>query len=278
MVIAYNETTVAAEPISAGVARKRLLTDDRVKGTSVLLDRLTLAAGATMQFDLSANALAWFQVLDGEATFKALYTDRLSDVNSVVLPPRFNATLSTKNGTSLLYAEIPDVARVDPRYSTKVPLFIVTEWAREPVFASEHDARKRVSLVTSEIGSTTAIKVEMVIYPPNSISPDCHHEGADTFMYILTGRGTAWANKQPSSVRPGDLIYFPDRERHYLKAADGGEMRFLEFHVPGEFKTVWADPSKISAWLLTDRDIQGRETALDAKLRHAFRFVFPWVN
>ena len=73
------------------------------------------------------------------------------------------------------------------------------------------------------------------------MAPNYHHEGAETFIYVMSGRGTAWANEQPFSVRQGDLLYFPDRERHHLKAEDAGELRFLEIYVPGEFKTVWAD-------------------------------------
>jgi mannose-6-phosphate isomerase-like protein (cupin superfamily) len=278
MVIAFNETTVATQPFGTGVARQRLLTDERVKGTRVLLDRLTLAAGAMMRFDLSAKSLAWLHLLEGEATFKSLYTDRMSDTHSAFLPPTINATLSTANGVSLLYAEIPDAGRLDPGFSAHNPLFVVTQWNREPVLQSEHDARKRVPLVTQDICGTAALKVDMVIYPPGSKSPRYHHEGANTFMYVLSGRGTVWANEQPISVQQGDLIYFPDRERHNLEAADNGELRFLEFYVPGEFKTVWADPSKISAWRSTDRDIHGRETLLDENERRAFRFVFPFAR
>src|SRR5437870_5427600 len=57
MVVAFNETSVAAQPIDAGVARQRLLTPERVKDTSVLLDRFTLAAGASVRFEPSATSL-----------------------------------------------------------------------------------------------------------------------------------------------------------------------------------------------------------------------------
>jgi len=40
MVIAFNETTAAAQPTDPSVVRQKLLTDERVKDTRVLLDRL----------------------------------------------------------------------------------------------------------------------------------------------------------------------------------------------------------------------------------------------
>jgi len=272
----FNEAARAAKPTDIGVTRQRL-TVERAKSASVLLERITLAPGGTMQFNVSPKSLAWMQVLDGSATFHAYYTDRMTDVNSAFLPPGFNATLTTSKGAALLHAEVPDFMQVHPGSKIECPLFIVTDWTREAVLASEHDARKRVPLVTPEMCDTTAIKVEMVIFPPGSRAPECHHEGADTFMYVVAGHGTAMANGPPYPVKPGDLIYCPDRERHALKAADDGEMRFVEFHVPAEFQTVWADPSNISAWLATHRDIHGFETAIDEKTRKTFRFVFPWV-
>jgi quercetin dioxygenase-like cupin family protein len=273
MVIAFNETTVAAQPIDNGVVWQRLLTDNRVKDTSVLLDRLTLAAGATVQFEPSAKSLGWLQLLEGEATLKSLETDRMSDSSFVILPPGFNVTLSTSKGATLLYAEIMDAGRFDPGFLTSPPLFMVIDWTREPVFDSEHDARKRVSLVNPEVNGTAAIKVDMAIYPPGSTSPNHHNEGADAFMYFLSGRGTAWANEQPFPVRQGDLVCFPNGERHCLKAADDSEIRILQFSVPGKFKTVWADPRNISAWRSTGRDIHGGETALDERVRDAYGHI-----
>ncbi len=260
--------------MGTGVARQRLLTDERVNGTKILLDRLKLKAGATMPFDISAKSLAWLQLLEGEATLKAFYTDRMSNTNSVLLPPGFKSTLSTGNGATLLYAEIPDVARLDPGFSANSPLFMVVDWMREPVLESEHDLRKRISLVTPNICATAALKIDIVIYPAGSMSPSYHHEGADTFIYVLSGRGTAWANEKPIPMQQGDLIYFPDGEQHYLKGISNGELRFLQFYVPGGFKTVWADPNKISAWRSTNRDIHGHETALDERERIVYRYIF----
>jgi len=56
----------------------------------------------------------------------------LSDRHSVFLPPAFDAALSTECGVSLLRAELPDAGRFDPEFSTKQPLFSVSDWTREP--------------------------------------------------------------------------------------------------------------------------------------------------
>jgi uncharacterized cupin superfamily protein len=73
--------------------------------------------------------------------------------------------------------------------------------AREPVFKAKSDRRMRVALVSPELCQTAAIKIQMVIYPPGSTASSYHHEGAASFMYILSGRGEAWANGQRTKGR-----------------------------------------------------------------------------
>ncbi len=280
MASTFNETTVATLRTEAGVTRQRLLKSERVKGTHLLLDRIALQAGAKMEFNLPAKSFAWLQMLDGEATFKAYYTDQMMDSFSVLLPPGFPATLTTVKGATLIYTEINDAVPLDPDFLSHPPLFQVMDWQREPVFVCEHDARMRISLVNPKICGTNAVRVDMVIYPAGSIAPNYQHVGADSFMYVVSGYGTGITNEGSFPVQQGDVIHFPDREWHYLKSADKTEMRFLEFYVPGDFKTVWADPSRISAWLSTHRDLQNRETEEDERERIVFRHVFgnPWTR
>ena len=270
MVVKVNEKSVAAEPMNVGVARQRLLTPARVDNVDVLLDRLTLAAGVSTRFEPSAKSLVWLHLLKGEAKLEALYRERLSDTHSAFLPPGFPATISTHDTASLLYVEIPDAGRLDKGFSNTTPLFTVINWTREPVFKSKSDGRMRVALVSPELCQTAAIKIQMVIYPPGSTASSYHHEDAASFMYILSGRGEAWANGERLPIQPGDVVYFRARERHHLKAADDSELRFLGVHAPGEFKTIWADPSKASGWISTELDINGYLPAEEERERRAF--------
>jgi quercetin dioxygenase-like cupin family protein len=194
----------------------------------------------------------------------------LSDAHSAFLPPGFPATISTHDAASLLYVEIPDAGRLDKGFSNTTPLFTVINWTRKPVFKSKSDGRMRVALVSPELCQTAAIKIQMVIYPPGSTTSSYHHEGAVSFMYILSGRGEAWTNGQRLPIQPGDVVYFRARERHHLNAADDSELRFLVFYAPGEFRTIWADPSKASAWISTERDINGYPPEQDERERRAF--------
>jgi hypothetical protein len=221
-VIVFNNTAVASNPAAGpGAVRRTLLTDENVEETGIRFDCLTLAADASFRFEPSARSMVWFQVLEGDAKLRTYYTDGLSDRHSVFLPPAFDATLSTERlqgfwrrfihqenarGVSLLRAELPDAKWFDPEFSTKQPLFTVSDWTREPVLQCKNDGRKRVPLVTAETCQTAAIKVQMVIYPPGTKSPRYRHEGAQSFIYLLSGRGTAVTHDQSLWVRKGSLM------------------------------------------------------------------------
>ena len=272
----FNEADVAAEPAGKSSSRQRLLTAARVPGSGIRLDRLTLASSGAMGLTVPATSVAWIQPLAGETLLA--HGDRretLTDAHIAFLPPGFAASLSSAAGAALLYGEIPDAARLDAGFAHNPPPFRLADWTREPVLDSEHDARKRIYLVTPKLFGTKAVKGEMIIYPPGTAAANHHHEGAEHFMYVLRGRGTVYANEKPFPVRKGDVIYYPDRERHYLEAAKDEELVFAEFFAPAEFKTIWVNASEVCAWLPTGRDIRGRQPAREIKAHSSAEVLSP---
>jgi quercetin dioxygenase-like cupin family protein len=276
MATIFNESGIAAEPAERGAARQHLLTEKRVSGTRILLDRLTLAPGGEASLAVPAQGLAWFQMLQGEAVL-AHDGERqaLTDAHVAFLPPSYAATISSSRGAVLLYGEIPDAVSLDPALAKNPPGFRAVDWTREPVLDSEHDARKRIYLVTPKLFGTKAVKGEMIIYPPGTAAANHHHVGAEHFMVVLRGRGTVYANEKPFPVRKGDVIYYPDLERHYLEAATDEELVFAEFFAPGEFKTVWVDESQICTWRPTGRDIRGQTPAREIKAHSSAEVLSP---
>ena len=276
MATIFNESVIAAEPTKTGTARQRLLTEERVSGTRILLDRLTLAAGGEARLMVPAQGIAWFQMLEGEAVLAHGESRQpLTDAHVAFLPPSYSATISSSRGAVLLYGEIPNAASLDSGLAKNPPGFRAVDWTREPVLDSEHDSRKRIYLVTPKLFGTKAVKGEMIIYPPGTAAANHHHVGAEHFMVVLRGRGTVYANEKPFTVRKGDVIYYPDLERHYLEAAPDEELVFAEFFAPGEFKTVWVDESQICTWRPTGRDIRGQTPAREIKAHSSAEVLSP---
>jgi len=276
MAISFNERAVEPEAFGVNAWRQRLLTEARVKGTKALLDRWTLGPGAAIELGLGERDLAWFQLLEGEATLSGeAGSQTLTPSQVAFLPPGFRGTLAAHAEAVVLYAEVPDAARYDPRLVSEPPQLRIVDWTREPVLDSEHDARKRIYLATPKLFGTKAIKGEMIIYPAGTEGSNHHHEGAEHFMYVLAGSGTVWANEQPFNVKKGDLIWYADRERHYLKSDPREEMRFVEYFVPGECTTVWAPGASVCTWQPSDKDIRGGTPAREIAKHSSGDFATP---
>jgi quercetin dioxygenase-like cupin family protein len=275
MATIFNESTIVPAPSGNGASRQALLTGGRVPGTHILLDRVVLAPHGELCLQVPPRGLAWFQLLQGQARLHEHNGSTLTDAHVVFLPPGFSATVSSPDGAAVLYGEIPDAASLDPELLKNPPAFRVVDWTREPVLDSEHDARKRIYLVTPKLFGTKAVKGEMIIYPPGTAAANHHHEGAEHFMYVLRGRGTVYANERRFSVRQGDVIYYPEGERHYLEAAFDQEMVFVEYFAPGEFKTIWVDESQVCTWRPTGRDIRGQKPAREIKGHSSAEVLSP---
>ncbi len=260
MAIIINESSITALPTSAKVRRQPLLCAHHTQDGKVLLDRVSVDPGGTHTLTVKATDLAWIQILDGGATLA--HGGAANDLNRahiVFLPPGFGGTLTAPAGVELLHATVPHAARFDAAFASTPPQLNIIDWTQEPVLDSEHDARKRIYVATPKLFGTKAIKGEMIIYPPGTQAANHHHEGAEHFMYVLKGRGTAFANESPIPVRRGDLIYYGDHERHYLRSEGDEEMAFVEFFVPGVYKTVWAPGAPVCTWTPTGRSIRGEK-------------------
>ncbi len=266
MATTFNESAVEQEAIAGGALRQRLLHSGRVPDTRVLLDRIVLEPGASLEMHTRRADVGWLQVLEGNPVLEHEADRRtLGSTDLVFLPPGCEARVSSRSSAVLLCAQVPDAVRFDPALERNPPPLKIVDWAREPVLASQHDARKRIYVATPKLFGTKAIKGEIIIYPPGTQAPDHHHEGAEHFMYVLQGRGTAYADDAPIALRKGDLIYYGECERHHLISDGGEDMVFVEFFVPGQYRTVWSPGASVCTWNPTGRTVSGGAPAREIK-------------
>ena len=257
MAIHFNQSTIAPIGTEDGVARQPLLNRQRVPDILFELDRLTVPRGGRKVLAIAPDELAWFQMITGTA-FMAERRLPVAANHVGLLPPGFEGTLVSEEGATLLLALVPQVERLDPAIGADPPPFRLIDWQDEPLLQSEHDARKRIYIVTPKMFGTRAIRGEMIIYPPGTQCPLHHHEGGAHFMFFLAGQGACYAGAdQVMAVRPGDAIYYRNREPHWVKGGTDGDLIFSEFFVPSAVATVWADPSKMCTWIPTGVNYRG---------------------
>ena len=259
MAIHFNQSEIVPIPAGESVARQPLLDAARVPDIRFRLDRLTIAPGGRVVLAIAGSELAWFQMIEGAANMGTEESELPVGPSHIgLLPPGFAGTLASEGGATLLFAAVPDVQALDPAIGSAPPPFRLIDWRDEPLLQSEHDARKRIYIVTPKMFGIRAIRGEMIIYPPGTECPVHHHEGGAHFMYFLAGTGTCYAGGgQVMAVRQGDVVYYEDREPHWIRGGSDGDLIFSEFFVPSAVTTVWVDPSKVCTWIPTGANHRG---------------------
>jgi quercetin dioxygenase-like cupin family protein len=266
MALVIDSATVADEDLGSGASKRRLFDATIDKSARTVVDRIALTANGSVRLKVPSKGVTYVQVLSGSVSLKAPDgVHGLEDRHVVFLPPDYEVTVRASTRATLLVCEVPDAVALDPEYAKHPAEFRVIDWQDEPLLDSVHDARKRIYLATPKLFGSKAIKAEMIIYPPVTSGANHYHEGADHFMYFTAGSGTAFANEQPVRVKEGDLVYFPDGERHYLTSDDGnGDMIFVEFFTPGSYETVWVN-AKACSWAPTGKNIRGETASREIK-------------
>lgn len=258
MAITFNESTVTAQPVASGAERQRLMDEIELPGARIVLDRYTLAAGGALEIYVSPRNLGWFHMLEGESALQhASGNEQLTEAHIVFLPPGFRGTLESAEGAVLLYAEVPDAEQFDADFEKQPHQLGIIDWTREPVLDSLHDGRRRIDVLSAGLFGTHAVKGEIIFYPPGTKAASHHYEGAELVVYVLRGGGAAYADELPIPLREGDLVYYGERERHYVRNDGAEDMIFAEFFVPGVYKTVWAEGAPVCTWQPTGLDIRG---------------------
>lgn len=260
MPVLVNHNSVDSITISEGVSRQPLITSELVGNDWIVLDRWAIDAASCARIAVANTDLAWFQLLEGAATLDgSTGHHELTDANVIFLPPGYGGNLKSNEGAVVLYGGVPNASRFDSGFGESTLEFRCVNWREEPVLDSEHDARTRIYLVTPTLFGTRAVKGEMIIYPPGTIGANHHHEETEHFQYIISGRGTALLNEGSTPISAGDTLYNYEFERHNF-VNDGDEnLIFVEYFVPGEFRTVWEDPELVCTWLPAGKNIDGGE-------------------
>src|SRR4051812_45255703 len=58
------------------------------------------------------------------------------------------------------------------------------------------------------------------------------HRGADQWLYVVSGSGTAIVNGRRYVLNPGTLLLIEHGDQHEIRHAGRGELRTLNFYVP----------------------------------------------
>jgi mannose-6-phosphate isomerase-like protein (cupin superfamily) len=83
------------------------------------------------------------------------------------------------------------------------------------------------------IGNRRSQAAEMVLGPGDCEGgPDNRHRGADQWLYVLSGSGTAVVNGRRHALRAGSLVLIERGDTHEIRNSGRTMLRTLNFYVP----------------------------------------------
>jgi len=83
------------------------------------------------------------------------------------------------------------------------------------------------------IGNRRSQAAEMVIPPGDAEGdPRNRHRGADQWLFVIAGTGTALVKKKRYTLRAKTLLFIPRGERHEIRNTGRRLLRTLNFYVP----------------------------------------------
>ena len=83
------------------------------------------------------------------------------------------------------------------------------------------------------INNRRAQAAEMVIAPADAEGdPQNKHRGADQWLYVVSGTGSALVNGKRYALKPGTLMLIERGDRHQIKNTGRALLRTLNVYVP----------------------------------------------
>lgn len=83
------------------------------------------------------------------------------------------------------------------------------------------------------LSSARSQAAEMVLAPGESEGGARNkHRGADQWLFVLSGQGTARVNSRTYPLRTGTIMLIEHGDRHEVRCVGRGHLRTLNFYVP----------------------------------------------
>ena len=260
-IVKYSE--VLSEVVASGVSTKKLLHENSLNDKRMTLEVLKMDAYSEFVINNSETSVSWVQILEGEINIDQ---NSLTKEHLVFFPLHFSAKIKAKSNSKLVYVSIPNAKSFDEslEFNEQKSMQIIN-WFKEPVLNSEFDNRKRIYVMSEALANTSVAKGEIIIYPPNTSAPEHYHVGAEHFQFMMSGEGIAVLGGVEHKLEAFDLLYNFENENHYFYNSSNSEFVFVEFFVPGKYKTIWAPDAKVCTWLPTGKNYLGNAPSRDIK-------------
>jgi mannose-6-phosphate isomerase-like protein (cupin superfamily) len=114
--------------------------------------------------------------------------------------------------------------------------------SEEPVrcnarFVMKHIAIKKPDDEFKVVAGTERSQAAVMVIAPGESEggPDNKHEGADQWLFVLSGEGEATVDEHEQRLSPGSLLLIEAGETHEIRNTGREPLRTINFYAPPEY-------------------------------------------
>jgi quercetin dioxygenase-like cupin family protein len=231
--------TAEARSDAAGASVAPLL--DWFDGTEMMASLVRLAPGARWETNVPAGSDQYLFVLSGATRIEADGKSAALAAPSWVTAEE-GLRLALAGGAAEVLSVVvppPGAGRGDVGFRGGFTALAVNDL---PTVDLPEEKKRRTYLADAALAAGSHRGHAMIVrYTGETFTRKHHHPNAESLFVVLTGKVQFLVDGKDRVLGPGEAAFFPTGNSHGLKSADGNELSFLEFHVPGAFQTKYDD-------------------------------------
>lgn len=108
-----------------------------------------------------------------------------------------------------------------------------------PIVDIPEEKKRRTYLASASTVGSERGHAMIVRYTGDTVTKKHHHPNAESMFVMLDRPVRFLVNGKEETLGAGQAVHFPINDRHGLRSAEGKELSFLEFHIPGAFTTQY---------------------------------------
>ena len=209
---------------------------DWFDGIEMMASVLRVAPGVSHEIKVPAGSDQYVYVLSGEARLEGATGAALAADDWALLEEGQTFVLSGAAELLCVTAPPPGAGGKHAGFRGGLKVLRIKDL---PVVDLPAEKKRRTYLANHAIAGSERGHAMIVRYTGDTLTKRHHHPNAESLFVILTGRVAFTIDGKERVLGAGEAAFFPVNDSHGLKSADGNELSFLEFHIPGAFATQY---------------------------------------
>ena len=229
-----NYDTAEGRPVGEGVSVAPLIAKE---STEMQVALIRLGSGRYAS-EVPSGSDQYLFVIDGRVRIDAAgQSTTMGPQTFAIVQEGLSFTLSEGRATVLSVVVPPaGTPRAVPGFRDGLKVMPVRDL---PIVDIPEEKKRRTYLASASTVGSERGHAMIVRYTGDTVTRKHHHPNAESMFVMLDRPVRFLVNGKEETLGAGQAVHFPMNDRHGLRSAEGKELSFLEFHIPGAFTTQY---------------------------------------